>query len=165
MHPSAPTDQLGDEDFRRVMDVNVRGVWLGMKSQIPVMLEQGGGVIINTASVLGLTGVPNNAAYVASKHAVLGLTKVAALEYGAKGVRINAISPALTNTELAREGLLNGATEAEREEARAGAMAAHPIGRIAEPEEVAEAALWLAGPGSSFFLGQSLTLDGGWSAQ
>ena len=165
MHPALPTDELVDEDFRTVMDVNVRGVWLGMKYQIPVMLEQGGGAIINTASVLGLTAVPNNAAYVASKHAVLGLTKVAALEYGAKGIRVNAISPALTNTNMAHEGLLKGDGEQAREAARRAAMAAHPIGRFAEPEEMASAVLWLASSGSSFYLGQSLTVDGGWSAR
>ena len=165
MHPALPTDELEDEDFRFVMDVNVRGVWLGMKYQIPVMLQQGGGAIINTASVLGLTAVPNNAAYVASKHAVLGLTKVAALEYGSQGIRINAISPALTDTNMAHEGLLKGDTEEEVATARQTAMEAHPIGRFAEPEEIASAVLWLAGSESSFYLGQSLTVDGGWSAR
>lgn len=165
MHPALPTDQLSDDDFQLVMDVNVRGVWLGMKYQIPAMLASGGGSIINTASVLGLTAVPNNAAYVASKHAVLGLTKAAALEYGAKGIRVNAVSPALTNTNMAKEGLLKGETEAERMRAKEAAMTAHPIGRFAEPEDIAAAVLWLAGNQSSFVIGQSLTVDGGWSAQ
>ena len=165
MHEALPTDRLDDGAFQRVMNVNVRGVWLGMKYQIPAMLSSGGGSIVNTASVLGLTAVPNNAAYVASKHAVLGLTKVAALEYGAKGVRVNAVSPALTNTNMAKEGLLNGETEAERTQARERAMAAHPIGRLAESEDIASAVMWLASEDSSFVLGQSLTVDGGWSAQ
>lgn len=165
MHPALPTDQLSDDDFQFVMDVNVRGVWLGMKHQIPAMLSSGGGSIINTSSVLGLTAVPNNSAYVASKHAVLGLTKVAALEYGAKGVRVNAVSPALTNTNMAKEGLLNGETEEARTQAMKAAMAAHPIGRLAEPEDIAAAVLWLAGESSSFVLGQSITVDGGWVAQ
>ena len=165
MHPAVPVAELDDDDFRSTMDVNVRGVWLGVRAQIPAMLERGGGTIVNTASVLGLVAVAHNAAYVASKHAVLGLTKAAALEYGARGIRVNAVSPALTDTELAKEGLLNGPTEEARARARADMMAAHPIGRIASPEEVAEAVLWLAGPASSFFLGQSLTLDGGWSAR
>ena len=165
MHDALPTDQLDDDAFQAVMNVNVRGVWLGMKYQIPAMLSNGGGSIINTASVLGLTAVPNNAAYVASKHAVLGLTKVAALEYGSKGVRVNAVSPALTNTNMAKEGLLKGETEAERIQAKEQAMAAHPIGRLAEPEDIAAAVVWLASEDSSFVLGQSLTVDGGWSAQ
>ncbi len=165
MHTALPTNELSDSEFQFVMDVNVRGVWLGMKYQIPAMLASGGGSIINTSSVLGLTAVPNNAAYVASKHAVLGLTKVAALEYGAQGIRINAVSPAITNTDMAKEGLLKGETEAEKRHAKVAAMAAHPIGRFAEPEDIAAAVLWLAGQESSFFLGQSLTLDGGWSAQ
>ncbi|MGC1308906.1 MAG: glucose 1-dehydrogenase [Phormidesmis sp.] len=165
MHPALPTDQLSDDDFQFVMNVNVRGVWLGMKHQIPAMLANNGGSIINTASVLGLTAVPNNAAYVASKHAVLGLTKVAALEYGAKGIRVNAVSPALTNTNMAKEGLLKGDTELERSQAMKAAIAAHPIGRLAEPEDIASAVLWLAGENSSFVLGQSITVDGGWVAQ
>ncbi|MEM7667758.1 MAG: glucose 1-dehydrogenase [Pseudomonadota bacterium] len=165
MHAAAPVDQIAEREFDRVFDVNVKGVWLCMKAEIPLMLEQESGAIINTASVLGLTAVPNNAAYVASKHAVIGLTKAAALEYGSKGIRINAISPALTNTDMAREGLLNGDTAEEVAAAREAAMRAHPIGRIGEPEDMASAVLWLASTASSFVIGQSINVDGGWTIQ
>ncbi|MEM7758040.1 MAG: glucose 1-dehydrogenase [Cyanobacteria bacterium P01_A01_bin.40] len=165
MHPALPTDKLSDDDFQFVMNVNVRGVWLGMKNQIPAMLASGGGSIVNISSVLGFTAVSNNAAYVASKHAVLGLTKVAALEYGSKGIRVNAVSPAITNTDMAKEGLLKGESETERMQVREAVMAAHPIGRFAEPEDIAAAILWLAGKESSYVLGQSITVDGGYSAQ
>lgn len=165
MHAAAPVDQIAEREFDRIFDVNVKGVWLCMKAEIPLMLEQGSGAIINTASVLGLTAVPNNAAYVASKHAVIGLTKAAALEYGSKGIRINAISPALTNTDMAKEGLLYGDNAEEVAAAREAAMRAHPIGRIGEPEDMASAVLWLASTASSFVIGQSINVDGGWTVQ
>lgn len=165
MHAPMPTDQIPEAEFDRVFDVNVKGVWRAMRAEIPIMLAQGAGAIINTASVLGSTAVPNNAAYIASKHAVIGLTRAAALEYGSKGIRINALSPALTNTEMAREGLLKGATEEETAAAKEAALRGHPIGRIGEPEDMAAAVMWLASDASSFVIGQSINVDGGWTVQ
>ncbi|MEM8797021.1 MAG: glucose 1-dehydrogenase [Pseudomonadota bacterium] len=165
MHAAAPVDQISEREFDHVFDVNVKGVWLCMKAEIPLMMKNGSGAIINTASVLGLTAVPNNAAYVASKHAVIGLTRAAALEYGSKGIRINALSPALTNTEMAKEGLLKGNTAEEEIAAKEAAMRAHPIGRIGEPEDMAAAVSWLASDASSFVIGQSINVDGGWTVQ
>lgn len=163
--PDAAIDQLPTNDFEQIFDINVKGVFLCMKAQIPLMMKHKSGSIINTASVLGSTAVPHYSAYVASKHAVIGLTRSAALEYGAQGIRINALSPAVTNTQMARDGLMSGETVQEEQNAREAVLALHPIGRIGEPEEMAAAALWLASSESSFVIGQSLNVDGGWTVQ
>ena len=149
--------EMPDETYDFVMDVNVRGVWLCMKREIVQMLEQGGGVIVNTASGAGLVGVPGLTAYVASKHAVVGLTRNAAIDYAADGIRVNCVCPGYVKTNMTRANW----TDPER----LAAMAAkEPIGRIGEPEEVAEAIVWLSSDASSFVTGHPMAVDGGYVA-
>jgi NAD(P)-dependent dehydrogenase (short-subunit alcohol dehydrogenase family) len=154
-----PTDQHTEEDFDRTMAINVKGVWLGMKYQIPQMLKQGGGAIVNTASVVGLVGAANLSAYVASKHAVVGLTKSAALEYARKGVRVNCICPGIVRTPL-NENYWAQYPGTEEE-----SLAMEPIGRFARPEEMADGVLWLCSDEASFVHGHPMAIDGGYSAQ
>jgi NAD(P)-dependent dehydrogenase (short-subunit alcohol dehydrogenase family) len=142
------------------MDVNVKGVWLSMKYEIPRMLERGGGAIVNCSSVAGLIGFPNMAPYFASKHAVIGLTKVAALEFSAKGIRINAVNPAVIDTEMVDRIVAGYGNNKETD-----LVPLHPIGRLGRVEEIAEAVLWLCSPKSSFVTGHSLVVDGGFTAQ
>jgi NAD(P)-dependent dehydrogenase (short-subunit alcohol dehydrogenase family) len=140
-----------DDVFWRVQRVNVGGVFACMREELRHMLRAGGGSIVNAASGAGVGGVAGSAAYVASKHAVIGLTKTAAVEYASRGVRVNAVAPGLVRTAL-----VDGVDEFE---------AAHPIGRAATPEEVAEAVWWLLDGGSSFVTGAVLPVDGGLLAQ
>ncbi|MFD7293876.1 SDR family NAD(P)-dependent oxidoreductase [Streptomyces sp. NPDC059897] len=150
-----PLHELPQEDFDRIMDVNVRGTWNCLRSQIPVMLAAGHGAVVNTASSAGLiaTGAPSP--YVAAKHAVLGLTKAAAAEYGAHGIRVNSLVVGTTRTEM-----INAAVEAEP--ALEEAFVARQIQRrMAAPQEVAEAALWLLSDRSSFATGSHVAVDGG----
>ncbi len=147
-----------EELFDRMMAINVKGVWLCMKHEINQMLKQGGGVIVNAASVAGLVGAPKHAIYAASKHAVVGLTKSAAAEYGRKGIRINDVCPGVIRTAMLDRAL-------EREEASEEAMVRmHPIGRLGEIEDVASAVLWLCSDASSFVTGHSLAVDGAMTA-
>lgn len=155
----APIVQQTEADYDAVMDVNVKGVWLSMKYEIPRMLERGGGAIVNCSSVAGLIGFPNMAPYFASKHAVIGLTKVAALEYSAQGIRINAVNPAVIETEMV-DRIAEGFSMKKDE-----LIPMHPIGRLGRSEEIAEAVLWLCSPKSSFVTGHSLVVDGGFTAQ
>ena len=148
-----------NETFDDMIAVNVRGMFLSMKHELAQMVEQGAGSIVNIASGAGLLGVPGYAGYSASKHAEIGLTKTAALDYAARGVRINAICPALVNTPLIAQ------MAAENPDMRAALVGAHPIGRIAEPEEIADAIVWLCSNKSSFVTGIALPVDGGYSAQ
>lgn len=144
-----------EAEFDAIMGVNVKGVWLCMKYQIAQMLAQGGGAIVNTASVAGLVGAPKMSAYSASKHAVIGLTKSAAVEYGRKGIRVNAVCPGVIRTVM-----LERAVQADPKVA-ATVAGAHPIGRIGEPDEVAASVLWLSSDASSFVTGLAHTVDGG----
>ncbi len=157
----APTPFLEQtvETFDQVMDVNVKGVWLSMKYEIPAMLKTGGGSIVNTSSGLGVIGMPGIEIYVASKHAVIGLTKSAALEFGKQGIRVNAVLPAAIDTEMFQR------FAGENPEFRAQVTALHPIGRIGKSEEIADAAIWLSSSKSSFVTGHSLLVDGGFTAQ
>ncbi|OLF14071.1 hypothetical protein BLA60_02580 [Actinophytocola xinjiangensis] len=139
--------------FWRVQRVNVGGVLAGMRAQLPHLVAAGGGAIVNAASGAGLAGVARSAAYVASKHAIVGLTRTAAVEYAARGVRVNAVAPGLVST-----GLVRGID-------RSAFADAHPAGRPARPEEVAEAVWWLLAGGSSFVTGTVLPVDGGLLAQ
>ena len=141
--------------FDRIMGVNVKGVWLCMKYQIAQMLTQGGGAIVNTASVAGLVGAPKMSAYSASKHAVMGLTKSAAVEYGRKGIRVNAVCPGVIRTPM-----LDRAIAADPKVATTVA-GAHPIGRVGEADEVAAVVLWLSSDAASFVTGLAHTVDGG----
>lgn len=147
-----------DEDlFDQVMAINVKGVWLSMKYQIPEMLKVGGGAIVNCSSVAGLRGSPRTGAYYASKHAVLGLTKVAAMENAARGIRVNAVCPGLVMTDLVTRGF------AEAQDKLAMLTGRIPMQRTGEVEEVAQAVLWLASDDAAFVTGAALPVDGGTS--
>jgi NAD(P)-dependent dehydrogenase (short-subunit alcohol dehydrogenase family) len=149
-----------EEEWQRGIGVMLTGVFLGMKYQIPRILEHGdGGAIVNTSSGAGLIGFPGMCPYVAAKHGVIGLTKTAALEFGSQGVRINAICPGTAHTRMVDEWLGDSA------ENLAQVVALHPIGRIATPREIAEAAIWLCSPASSFVMGIALPVEGGYTAQ
>jgi NAD(P)-dependent dehydrogenase (short-subunit alcohol dehydrogenase family) len=154
-----PLVEQTETNYDAVMDINVKGVWLSMKYEIPRILQRGGGAIVNCASVAGLIGFPGIGIYVASKHAVIGLTKNAALEYSAQGIRINAVNPAVIDTEMA-DRVAAGANMKKDD-----LSTLHPIGRIGQVEEVANAVLWLCSPKSSFVTGHSLILDGGFTAR
>jgi NAD(P)-dependent dehydrogenase (short-subunit alcohol dehydrogenase family) len=155
----ASTTDYTEEAWDRVMAINLKGVWLCMKYEIPQMLKQGGGAIVNTASVAGLLGGQRMPAYVASKHGVVGLTKTAALEYAKSGIRVNAVCPGAIRTPMMERAI------AMRPEFERQALAAEPIGRMAKPEEVAEAVAWLCSDAASFVTGHSMVVDGGMVAQ
>jgi NAD(P)-dependent dehydrogenase (short-subunit alcohol dehydrogenase family) len=143
----------------QVLEVNLTGVWLCMRSEIPEMLQRGGGAIFNTASVLGLTGEPGNCAYVAAKHGVAGLTKAAALEYSSRGIRVNAVCPAYIETPMfSRLPMSRNPQEYMKVVER------HPIGRLGKPEEVAEGVVWLCSEAASFITGALIAIDGGYLA-
>jgi len=152
----APVQSYPEDTFRRVLDVNVVGVFHCLRAELPHMLAQGRGAIVNTASVAGLVGAGGMSAYVASKHAVLGLTKAAALENAKLGVRINAVCPGVIQTKMldrlaqAAPGLVEGVS------------AVTPVGRLGTPEEIAEAVVWLCSDAASFITGHALTVDGGY---
>jgi len=147
-----------ESEFDAIMGVNVKGVWLCMKHQIPVMLEQGGGAIVNTASVAGLGAAPKMSIYAASKHAVIGLTKSAAIEYAKKKIRVNAVCPAVIDTDMFRR-----AYEADPKKAEFAA-AMHPVGRVGRVEEIASAVLYLCSDHAGFTTGIALPVDGGATA-
>jgi NAD(P)-dependent dehydrogenase (short-subunit alcohol dehydrogenase family) len=151
-----PLAEFHDEDWDRAIGIMLTGVYQCMKHEIPVMLERGGGAIVNTASGAGLIGFPGQAAYVASKHGVIGLTKVAALDYGARGIRVNAVCPGTVRTPMVDTAVSNDPALA------AHLVSLHPIGRIGKPDEVAEAVVWLCTDASSFVLGAALPVDGGY---
>lgn len=154
------THEQSVANYRTVMDINVLGVLLAMKHEIAAMLNNGGGAIVNNASVGGLIGFPGVSVYVASKHAVLGLTKTAALEYAKQGIRVNAVSPGGIVTPMVHRFTGGSGTDFFNQ-----LSSMHPIGRLGRPEEIAEAVLWLCSDKASFVTGQSLTADGGWTAQ
>ena len=147
-----------EAEFDAIMGVNVKGVWLCMKYQLPLLMAQGGGAIVNTASVAGLGAAPKMSIYSASKHAVIGLTKSAAIEFAKKKVRVNAVCPAVIDTDMFRR-----AYEADPKKGEFAA-AMHPVGRIGKVEEVAAAVLYLCSDGAAFTTGQALAIDGGVTA-
>lgn len=147
-----------EAEFDAIMGVNVKGVWLCMKHQLPLLLAQGGGAIVNTASVAGLGAAPKMSIYSASKHAVIGLTKSAAIEYAKKKIRVNAVCPAVIDTDMFRR-----AYEADPRKAEFAA-AMHPVGRIGKVDEIASAVLYLCSDGAAFTTGQALAVDGGATA-
>lgn len=151
------THEYPSESWNHVMAINLTGVWLCMKYEIPHMLAQGSGAIVNTASIWGLVGAPSASAYVASKHAVVGLTKAAALEYAPHGIRINAVNPGTIRTPILDPFI------AANSDFVSMMTAQHPIGRIGNPEEVAAAVVWLCSDAASFVVGQSLPVDGGYT--
>jgi NAD(P)-dependent dehydrogenase (short-subunit alcohol dehydrogenase family) len=147
------------DEWYRGIDVMLNGVFLGLRFEIPAMLEHGGGAIVNTSSGAGLIGFPGMAAYVAAKHGVIGLTKTAALEFGAHGVRVNAICPGTARSRMVDEWLQGDADNL------AQVAALHPIGRIADAAEIAAAAIWLCSDAASFVCGAAIPVDGGYTAQ
>lgn len=152
---------VADEEevtWSRLIDVNLKGIFLAMKYEIPAMVGAGGGAIVNTASVAGLVGERGIGAYSASKHGVVGLTRTAALDYIGQGVRINAVCPGATRTRILANWFQDPKVESF-------ILSRHPIGRIAEPEEIARAVLFLASDDASFVVGQALAVDGGLTAQ
>jgi len=150
----AKVESYPTADWDEVMAVNLRGVFLCMKYEIPHILKQGKGAIVNCASLLSTVAYENDSAYVASKFGVLGLTKTAALEYAATGLRINAISPGFTRTPMVDKG---------DEEKLKRIASKHPIGRLAAPEEIADGVIWLCSDRSGFAIGLNLLLDGGYT--
>jgi NAD(P)-dependent dehydrogenase (short-subunit alcohol dehydrogenase family) len=148
------------EHYDYVCDINIRGVLLSMKHEIAAMLRSGGGAIVNNASIGGHIGFQGSSVYVASKWAVLGLTKTAALEFARQGVRVNSISPGTVQTEMFDRAFGEGETERKKTLATQ-----NPIGRIGTPEEIASAVLWLSSPGAAFTTGQDIIVDGGYTAQ
>jgi NAD(P)-dependent dehydrogenase (short-subunit alcohol dehydrogenase family) len=148
-----------EENFDRVLASDLKSVWLCMKHEIIQMLKQGGGSIVNNASIAGLFGLSYLPAYVAAKHGVVGLTKTAALEYAQKNIRVNCVCPGVICTQMVEHEIEgNGFAEAE-------VMAAEPIGRLGQPKEIAEGVLWLLSDASSFVTGHPLTIDGGFAAR
>jgi NAD(P)-dependent dehydrogenase (short-subunit alcohol dehydrogenase family) len=152
--PGAPTADYTLEDWNRTLGLNLTGVFLCLKHEIPAMLERGG-AIVNIASGAGLVGFPGLPAYVASKHGVVGLTKASALEYASQGIRINAICPGSTRTPML-ESFMGGDDKVERMMTRSV-----PLGRLGRPEEIAEAVVWLCSDAASFVVGHALAVDGG----
>ena len=143
------------EEFDQIMNINVRGVWLSMKYEIPQIIKSGGGAIVNNSSVAGIMGFPQMAIYIASKHAVIGLTKSAALEYAKSGIRINAIAPGGVITEMTNR------VNEDNPQFLETLTSMHPIGRLANPEEIANAVVWLLSGKASFVIGHTLLVDGG----
>ena len=156
---TGPTADCTEDNWDRVISVNLKGVWLCMQSEIPQMLQQGSGAIVNTASVAGLVGARGLPAYVASKHGVVGLTRTAALEYARAGIRVNAVCPGVIRTPMV-ERLLR-----DRPHAEARLRELEPVGRLGTPEEVAEAVVWLCSDAASFVTGHAMAVDGGIVAQ
>lgn len=154
-----PITEVSEADYRRVFDINVWGVLASMKHEVPVMLKQGAGVIINTTSIAGQIGMAGASIYVASKHAVEGLTKVAALEYAKQGIRVNSVAPGAIVTDMLDR--FTGGTD----EANEYMSSLHPIGRLGRSEEIANAVFFLASDEASFITGTTLTVDGGFLAQ
>ena len=153
---SAPLLDTDDQEFDRILSVNLRGVWNCMKAELRQMLAQGSGAIVNCSSIGGMVGSKGRSAYSASKHAVVGLTRSAALDYAAQGIRINAVCPGMINTPMAV------AVTRNYDPAIVTAMVARePIGRFGEPEEIAAAVVWLCTPAASFMVGHAMAVDGG----
>jgi len=149
--PYVPLDEYEEEDFMRVLQVDLAGVWRCMRAEIRHMRAQRSGAIVNTSSMLGAAAMPDNSAYIAAKHAVHGLTRAAALELGGTGIRVNAIAPGVTRT-----GMSSAVSD--------DLLTQVPLGRIAEPEEIAAAVVWLCSPEASYVTGSVLVADGGWLA-
>ncbi|MCX4768205.1 SDR family NAD(P)-dependent oxidoreductase [Streptomyces sp. NBC_01285] len=156
--PTDAADEPADQ-FDRVQNINLRGIWAAMKHELRHMREQGHGAIVNCSSLGGLVGNPGRAAYHASKHGVIGLTKSAALEYGSRGVRINAVCPGTISTPMVDTMLANGELDSDQ------AAAGQAIDRLGTADEIAQAVLWLSSTGASYVTGIALPVDGGYTAQ
>src|SRR5437764_99348 len=150
-----PTADYDEEEWDRIIDINLRGVFLCMKYEIPLILKQGGGAIVNTSSGAGVIGIKGSPAYTAAKHGVIGLTRSAALDYAAQNVRVNAVCPGYIDTPMM--GRFTGGTP----EGRAQVISEEPIGRMGKAEEIANTVLWLCSEGAGFVVGHALVADGG----
>lgn len=155
----APTAEQTEDDWDRMLAVNLKGTWLCMKHEIRHMLQQGQGAIVNNASISGLVGIATWPAQCASKHGVVGLTRAVAQEHARAGIRINVVCPGAIETDMLK-GLTGGNPEFEK-----AVAASEPMGRVGKPEEVAEAVVWLCSDAASFVTGTALAVDGGWTAQ
>ncbi|MGH2607784.1 MAG: SDR family oxidoreductase [Tepidiformaceae bacterium] len=155
----APTADYDEDEWNRIIDVDLRGVFLCMKEEIPLILKQGGGAIVNTSSGAGVIGIKGSPAYTAAKHGVIGLTRATALDYAAQNLRVNAICPGYIDTPMM--GRFTGGTV----EGRAKVIAEEPIGRMGTAEEIAAAVVWLCSPGAGFVVGHAMVIDGGQTVQ
>lgn len=155
--PQRPMAEITDDEFDRTVAVDLKGVWNCMKFEIEQMLKQGGGAIVNTSSQGGVTAFAGQAAYIACKHGVIGMTRTAAMDYAAKGIRVNAVCPGVILTPMA-EDLIRRNPKLEEELVRD-----IPAGRLGKPEEIADAVLWLCSPAASFIHGHALLVDGGFT--
>ncbi|HEX6891100.1 MAG TPA: SDR family oxidoreductase, partial [Chryseolinea sp.] len=155
---TAPTHECTEENWDKTISINLKGVWFCMKQELQHMLKQGKGAIVNIASIAGLVGFPGLPAYVVSKHGIVGLTKTAALEYAKLGIRINAVCPGVIKTPMVDRTTGKDKTVEKQFEAM------EPVGRMGQPEEVAESIVWLCSDSASFVTGHALAVDGGWTA-
>lgn len=155
--PARTTADCDEKDWDRITGINLKGVWLCMKYEIPQMLRQGSGAIVNTSSIFGLVGLAKRPAYAASKHGVIGITKVAALDYASAGIRINAVCPGVIDTPMVKRLWANSPGTKQQ-------TTNQPTGRLGTAEEVAEAVVWLCSDAASYVTGYSMSVDGGWAA-
>ncbi len=154
-----PTAEMDEEEWDRILDVDLRGVFLCMKHEIPLMLEHGGGAIVNTSSGAGIIGIKGNAPYTAAKHGVIGLTRAAALDYAARNIRVNAVCPGYIDTPMMTR--FTGDTA----EGRARVISEEPIARMGRPEEIADTVVWLCSDAAAFVVGHAMVVDGGQTVQ